>query len=91
MTTTAIGNFGANFLTTTIATKEDTPRITETMLIFSHALMIWRISSTNSPEPELLPKIFGICMRMIVTAIPLMKPPMTGVEIKSTIFPAWNK
>ena len=27
MTTTAIGNFGANFLTTTIATKEDTVRL----------------------------------------------------------------
>ena len=32
-----------------------------------------------------LPISFGICMKIIVKEIPLMNPPITGVDIKFTI------
>ena len=42
-------------------------------------------SSMISPDPAELPISFGICMKIIVKEIPLMNPPITGVDIKFTI------
>ena len=39
------------------------------------------ISSMISPEPLPPPRILGICMKIMVVEIPLMKPPITGVDM----------
>lgn len=41
--------------------------------------------------PALPPKSLGICIRMIVSPTPEIKPPMTGVEIYLTIRPAFSR
>ena len=50
--------------------------------------MRWRASSGSSPVPAVPPRSFGACMRMMVQQMPLMNPPMTGVEMKLSTFPA---
>lgn len=42
----------------------------------------------SSPVPAVPPRSFGVCMRMMVQQMPLMNPPMTGVEMKLSTFPA---
>ena len=48
------------------------------------------MSSAISPLPLVPPSIFGICINMIVVDIPLIKPPITGVDMYVTSFPARN-
>ena len=81
ITTITIGNFGASFLATTITAREQIPSTTETGLICDAASIMETISSGSSPVPELPPSILGIYINMIVTAIPLIKPPITGVDM----------
>ena len=67
------------------------PSITDNQLISLPVCAICLISSGSSPDPAFPPNIFGICIKMIVSAIPLINPPITGVDIKSTILPAFKK
>ena len=89
--TTAIGNFGITFLEIISIASAPTPNPTDTQLICSAVSYKCFNSSGSSPEPDLPPIIFGICIKIIVSAIPLIKPPITGVEINVTSLPAFKK
>ena len=49
---------------------------------------MWCTSSNSSPVEAVPPKIFGACIRMISQPMPLIKPPITGVEMKLVKRPA---
>ena len=87
----AIGNFGTNFFARISRISAPTPMARDSTLICPSACPICFDSSRSSPLPAGLPISLGTCMRMMVTAMPLMNPPMTGVEMKSTILSARRK
>ena len=89
--TIAIGNFGISFLDTIKITSAPIPIPKDNQFIFVIAWKMCSASSMNSPVPAGLPISFGICIIIIVTAIPLINPPITGVEIKSTILSACKR
>ena len=91
MITIAAGNLGITFPATRSSSNAPTPSTTDSQLISLHVSAICLSSSGSSPDPAFPPRIFGICIRIIVSAIPLINPPITGVEMKSTILPAFKK
>lgn len=78
---TAMGNFGTSLWDRRRITRAPAPSITDRMLTCSKASQICKRSSRSSPEPEPLPRIFGICIRIMVKEIPVINPPITGVEM----------
>ena len=91
MITTAIGNFGITFLEIINIASAPIPNPTDTQFICNAVSYKCFNSSGSSPEPDLPPIIFGICIKIIVSAIPLINPPITGVEINVTSLPAFKK
>ena len=87
----AIGNLGIYFFARIRITSAPAPMANDSQFIYGREFQICFASSRNSPRPAGLPISFGTCIKMIVTAMPLIKPPMTGVEIKSTILSALRK
>ena len=89
--TTAIGNLGITFLEIIRIANAPTPNATDTQLICCAVSYKCFNNSGSSPEPDLPPMILGICIKIIVNAIPLINPPITGVEINVTSLPAFKK
>ena len=81
ISTTDIGNFGIYFLQTRIITTVPNPRTADNTLKYFNWSVICRMSSISSPVPAAPPNSLGTCISIIVIPIPLMKPPMTGVDM----------
>ena len=88
ITTIAMGKRGISFLEISRIASAPAPSPSDSQFIFCAALTISLISSNTSPVPAPDPKSFGTCISTIVKQIPLTKPPITGVEMNSTILPA---
>ena len=84
----AIGNFGNSRLPASRIPSAASPSASDSQWISPQAAMRCRVSSGSSPVPAVPPRSFGVCMRMMVQQMPLMNPPMTGVEMKLSTFPA---
>ena len=78
---TAIGNFGMTFFAVNTITSAATPSARDGRLISPTVSAICSASSKNSPVPAVPPRSFGICIRMMVVQMPVIKPPITGAEI----------
>ena len=70
-----------NFFATRIITTVPTPSTAESRLNEPNSPAICITSCIASPVPALPPKSFAACIRIIVTPIPLINPPITGVDI----------
>ena len=81
ISTTAIGNFGMNFLDSNRITSAETLSATDGRLMDAASFAICSASSRNSPVPAVPPISFGSCIKMIVVQIPVIKPPITGAEM----------
>ena len=71
--TIAMGNFGASFLNVRISTRAPSPMKRAKQLIFLAVSEDMLCQFQELSDPAGLPISFGICIRMMVTAIPLIK------------------
>ena len=86
---TANGIFGHNFLVSKRMARDISPSTSDTRLISGSVCTMCSASSGNSPVPAVPPSSFGSCIRIMVVQIPVIKPPITGAEIKFTSLPAF--
>ena len=70
-----------NFFATRIITTVPTPSIADNKLNDFISPAICVRSFIASPVPALPPNSFAVCIRIIVTPIPLINPPITGVDM----------
>ena len=87
----AMGNLGRNRLDSSRMVRAAAPSSRDSQWMDWLAVWICSNSSSSSPVPAACPMSLGTCMRMMVQQMPLIKPPITGAEMKLSTFPAFSR